>query len=1695
MVPMSARWLLFLLVAALPLGSTAQEKKPADEKVSFEKQVRPILQAHCLGCHQPSKAKGGYVMTPFDRLTAGGDSKHPAVVPGNSDRSNLVRLITPDGGEAAMPKDKKPLSTAEIGLVRAWIAQGAIDDSPKNVVRFDADRPPVYTRPPVIPSIDYSPDGRLLAVAGFHEVLLYKADGSERVARLVGGSERIQSVRFSPDGARLAVAAGMPARSGEIQVWDVEKRRLVLSQAAGYDTVYGVSWSPDGTRLAYGSADNGVRAIDAASGGQTLFQGAHTDWVLASVFSSDGSHLVSAGRDGSVKLTETATQRFVDNVTSITPGALKGGIEALARHPQRDEVVIGGADGVPKVYRLFRLTQRRIGDDSNLIRELTAMEGRVHGVAVSADGKRIAAASSLDAKGDLNVYSYEFDTGLPDGIKKIMAKVSTTRTPEEKSSLEKYHREGVTLVSHVDLPAAVYSVAYHPDNRTLAAAGGDGVIRIVDGEAGKVIGEFAPAPVDKAAARRASTIPDGARYPDDGVEVEALPPGAKLAALEVAPPEIDLRSRFDYVQLVVTGRLESGETADLTRLVQASLSSGVADVSRTGLVQARSDGKAVLTVALAGRKTEIPVSVSGTKKEFRADFTRDVNPVLSRVGCNSGLCHGSAQGRNGFKLSLRGYDAIHDVRAFTDDLAGRRVNIASPEDSLMLLKPTAGVPHEGGRVVAPGDKYYEIIRSWIAGGSVLDPSTPRVERIEVSPASPVIQKLGGRQQMRVVATYAGGLKRDVTRESFIESGNGEAAVADRSGLITGFRRGESAVLVRFEGAYAAATLTIMGDRSGFTWEPPPAYNRIDELAAEKWKLLKIRPSDLCTDAEFVRRVAIDLTGLPPSADEVRAFLADPRETRAKRDELVDRLVGSPAWLEHWTNKWADLLQVNRKFLGPEGAAAFRKWIREELEKNTPYREFARKVLTAQGSNRENPAASYYKILRDAPSLAENTTHVFLAVRFNCNKCHDHPFERWTQDQYYETAAYFARVGLKADPASAGKNIGGTAVEGAKPLYEIVYEKNDGEVLHDRTGKVSEPKFPFDCRYESEENATRRDRLAAWVTSPDNPYFARSYVNRLWGYLFGVGIIEPIDDMRAGNPPTNPALLDHLTDEFKRSGFDARHVMRMICTSRTYQLSVVPNRWNEDDRTNYSHAIARRLPAEVLFDAVHRVTGSVSKLPGVPPGTRAAELPDTGIELPSGFFGTFGRPPRESGCECERTSNLHLGAVLALASGPTVADAIGDPQNEIAKLVAREKDDVRVIHELYMRILNRPPSDREVKAALDSAKLIDEDHARLAAALGEREAAAGPMHARLEKEREAGVAAARAELAAFEKQIGPAILGKEREQKEALARLSAELKAYEEALPASLAEWEKLQKSAVRWEILDPETVRATNDAKTQKQSDFSVLVVEKNGKGDYVVTADTELQGITAFRLEAIADDTHPRGGPGRAPDGNFVLSEFMVSAAPKGRPAQARKVELAAASADFSQANFDVKNAIDGRPAPARGWAVSPATGTTHWATFEAKQPVGFPAGTVLTFTLKHNFNRPDYMLGRFRLSATESAAPVGVSLSGELEGILRTAAGQRNDAQKAALLKHFKSIDPGHQGKSQALAEAKKPLPIDPRLKELRDTLELASRPVPVDPRLVQLRKDVEMSVKQVENRRLTAAQDLAWALINSPAFLFNR
>ncbi|GAA5138914.1 DUF1549 domain-containing protein [Prosthecobacter algae] len=1700
----------FLTFASLSLLALAVQAAPPKKEegidpnkpVSFYKHIRPILQANCTGCHQPAKAKGDYVMTDFAKLLAGGEEGN-AIVPGKPEESNLLKVSTPNAeGKVEMPPKGDPLHETQVALIKRWVSEGAKDDTPASAMaHYDMEHPPVYVTAPAVTSMEYSPDGTLLAVAGYHEVLIHKADGSGIVTRLVGLAERIQKLAWSPDGSKILVTGGSPAREGEIQVWDVAKKKLELSKSLTFDTLYGASWSPDGKFIAVGCADNGLRAFEATTGKETLFMGGHSDWVLDTVWSTDGKFIASCGRDMSVKLTEVETQRFVDNITSITPGALKGGVQALVRHPLRNEILIGGTDGMPAIYRMERITKRVIGDNANLIRKFPLMQGRIFGVDFAPDGKRIAAGASHEGTGQVNIYASDYDSTMPDEVKTIVE----TRSGAGKA-LEDWIVKDVKLIASVPMPTGgIFTVSFSPDGQTVAAAGQDGRIRLIESATGKIAKEFVSVPLVENKALAASEV-----IADDSVratavkddKVETLVPGLTVASIEVQPTTISLSKPMEYAQLLVTATLSNGTKADVTRMAKLTFQGGeAASINEHGLLRPGSDGKGEVKVAFMGKSATVPVTVTGMNLALKPDYVRDVMPITSKLGCNMGTCHGAKDGKAGFKLSLRGYDPIYDVLAFTDELASRRANVASPDHSLMLLKASGSVPHEGGQLTVPGELYYETLKAWISQGAKLDLKTPRVTSIEVFPKNPVLERIGSRQQIRVIARYADGYVKDVTAEAFVDSGNMEVLEADKTGLVTSLRRGEAAILARFEGAYAATTVTVMGDRTGFAWKEPEKWTKIDELVTRKWERMKIEPSGLCSDEDFLRRIHIDLTGLPPKVEEVRAFVADARDSRTKRNEVIDKLIGNPDFVDHWSNKWADMLQVNSKFLGNEGVKILRDWIKQQVADNTPYDRMAYRIITATGSTKDNPAAAYYKTVRTPEELVENTTHLFLATRFNCNKCHDHPFEKWTWDQYYQTAAFFAQVDMKTDPASAGKTIGGTAVEGAKPLYEIVGDKTMGEMNHLRTNAPVAPQVPFDMELVSKTATSRREQFATWMTSPENDYFAMSYTNRIWGYLTGTGVIEPLDDIRAGNPPSNPELLQYLTNEFVQSGFNVRHLMKIITQSRTYQLSLSTNKWNEDDKVNYSHAKARRLPAEVLFDSVFAVTGSMPNIPGVPKGTRAAQLIDGQTQLPDGFLTNFGKPARESVCECERSNEVNLGPVMALMSGPTVGDAISDPNNAIAKLTNEVKDDAKLVEEIFLRILNRKPTGKEINAALASMAGMDVEHKQLAAEWQAKEAEQKPVIAKAEAERLALIAAAKKELEDYQVKMAPEVKRKQETRLAAIKKAEEAVKKAAETAPMLQPRWEQYADLTTEWVPLELTVMRAAGVEKLEVQPDGSVFATafpeSRLAAGNYQLSGKTPLENVTAIKLEMLPDDRLPNNGPGTAPDGNFVLSEFNVSATALS-PAGGQRVkggvpqELRNPKADFEQANFAVTEALK-KGNRDRGWAVSPEGGFRHEATFEFAKPVAFKGGSQFIIQMSQPFQNGRYNLGRFRLWVTSSPV-VRFGVAKAVADAIKTSAAKRTAEQKAALVTHFLDQARDYQTTKKTLAAAKKPLPVDAQLVALEAKYQSSQSPITLDPKLVQLRRDADLSSKQLGNKRLTAAQDLAWALINSPAFLFN-
>jgi hypothetical protein len=621
----------------------------------------------------------------------------------------------------------------------------------------------------------------------------------------------------------------------------------------------------------------------------------------------------------------------------------------------------------------------------------------------------------------------------------------------------------------------------------------------------------------------------------------------------------------------------------------------------------------------------------------------------------------------------------------TREAGGRRINAVDAQSSILLKKPLGEVAHEGGLRLSRSGKSYEYLRDWMKEGSRDDPNAPKAIRLEIRPGSRVLNAPAKTQQVAVVAHYADGTSRDVTPICYYNSSNPEIADVDADGHVGFKNRGEVAVIAHYLDLVANVRLTHLVEVPGFASVPVPTDNTIDRTVFAKLNRMRIPPSEPCTDTEFIRRATLDALGVLPTPEEVKAFTTDPSPDR--RTRLVDRLLGRPEFAEFWTLKFADILRANGRLIETKGTHAFNRWIKENLERNVPLDQFVRELLTASGSTLRNPAANYYRISRDPENSVETTAQLFLGVRIQCAKCHNHPFERWTQDDYYGFAAFFSRIKRKA---------------GSLPEDEVVFASTSGEVRQPRTGKTMPPKVlggpTYDDAGSPDPNMVdRRARLASWLTRGDNPFFARSLVNRVWYHLMGRGIVEPVDDFRDSNPASNDELLDGLTADFVKGGFDLRGLVRAILASRTYQLSAKTNELNASDSLYFSHAATKLLPAEVLLDAISTVTGTTTPFDGLPQGARATQIPDGKMDNP--FLKTFGRPARELACECERESDSNLSQALQLIGGATVNGKLRDDKGRMARLARENRPDEDVTRELYLVAVAREPNATEMATAV------------------------------------------------------------------------------------------------------------------------------------------------------------------------------------------------------------------------------------------------------------------------------------------------------------------------------------------------------------------------------------------------------------
>jgi mono/diheme cytochrome c family protein len=777
----------------------------------------------------------------------------------------------------------------------------------------------------------------------------------------------------------------------------------------------------------------------------------------------------------------------------------------------------------------------------------------------------------------------------------------------------------------------------------------------------------------------------------EGKIVAAREAGARAAltalpirSVEIFPHSIQLEHLEDHQTVTVLATLEDGTQRDLTDVAEFSLASEgepIARVEGNELRPAR-DGEGELIARFAGKESRVKVSVSRMANPRGLHFASDILPVLTRFGCNSGGCHGSARGQEGFHLSLFGFDPQADYNSLTRQMIGRRINTASPEESLLLTKSVGAAPHGGGIRFGTDDGAYQIVRDWIALGAPPDPeSAPEPVAISIEPGRLLLAGENRTVPLRVRARYKDGSDRDVTRLAVFSSSNADAISVDEHGVLTSLRRGEAFVMARFHTFTEGVEVIVIPENTPYQRLSEEGSNQIDGWIGDKLERLRITPSPVASDAVFLRRVTLDITGRLPTLAEQDAFLAstDPD----KRAKWIDELLTRPEFTEIWVMRFAELLQIrtNQQLgLSYKATLLYFNWLQERIARNMPLDQIARELLTSSGGTFANPAANFYQGEMDMLKFSENVAQAFLGTRLQCAQCHNHPFDRWTMDDYYGWAAFFSQVGKK---------------KGDDPRETVVFNRASGGVQHPVGKRDVPPKF-LGGETPDTKGKDRRAVLADWLTSPENPWFSRNIANIVWSHFFGVGIVEPVDDMRLSNPPSNPELLDGLASRLRGSNYDLRDLVRLICNSRAYQRVTSPNETNELDERNFSRALVRRLRAEVLQDVLAEQTGTRNKFKGLPLGARAVQIADGNVS--NYFLTTFGRATRATVCSCEVKLEPNLSQALHLINGEVTHQRVRQGAL-VATWMKEEKKPGEIVDLIYRRALCRPATDSEREALL------------------------------------------------------------------------------------------------------------------------------------------------------------------------------------------------------------------------------------------------------------------------------------------------------------------------------------------------------------------------------------------------------------
>ena len=757
------------------------------------------------------------------------------------------------------------------------------------------------------------------------------------------------------------------------------------------------------------------------------------------------------------------------------------------------------------------------------------------------------------------------------------------------------------------------------------------------------------------------------------VAAKSTPPSESGLQLSAFPESIDLTTSRDYQSFIALVKRPDDVTLDVTDKANWTLANEQFGRIEGNQLLPVADGETELICDYGGQQIRIPVKVSRSSETLPLSFEKDIVPILTRSGCNTGSCHGAARGKDGFMISLFGYDPNGDYHRVTREIGMRRINLAVPQESLLLTKAVGQVPHSGGKLFGQDSVYYSMILEWLRNGAVADATAPpKVASLDIFPPQAVIEGRDSTQRFIAIAHYEDGTTRDVTNLSAFMTNNETSAAIDQDGLVTAGARGEAFVMARFETKTEGRQVLVLP--KDLQYEAPEITgNYIDQLVGKKLNQLRILPSGLCTDEEFLRRVTIDITGQLPTEDEYSTFMGDTAED--KRAALIERLLSRKEFSEIWAMKFAQLLMIkSSNQVSYKSAFLYNQWLTDNFARNVPLDQMVRELLGATGGTFSNPATNYYQIELDTLKRAENVAQVFMGIRTQCAQCHNHPLDRWTMDDYYGFAAFFCQTGTK----------------NAEDYREkIVYDRRSGEVKHPVSGATMVPQFLGGKPVET-KGQDRRVVMAEWLTSAENPYFSTSIANRVWAHFMGVGTVDPVDDIRVSNPPTNPELFRELGNKLAEYNFDFRQLVRDICNSQAYQRSATPNESNRSDTRNYAYAVVRRIPAEMMLDCVSQVTNTNEKFRGLPLGARAVQIADG--QTSTYFLDTFGRAPRETVCDCEASTDPSLSQALHLLNGSSTNGKI--TQGKVVDELLKDSTAEQGLDRLYVRCLSRYPTEAE-----------------------------------------------------------------------------------------------------------------------------------------------------------------------------------------------------------------------------------------------------------------------------------------------------------------------------------------------------------------------------------------------------------------